>query len=500
MSLAANVNPTPGQAAALTLVDLGKRLLDAARKGLDEEVRMLMSNGAPFTTDWLGTSPLHFAAQHGHTSTAEVLLRAGVSRDARTKVDRTPLHMAAQEGHLDIVEMLIKNGADVNAKDMLRMTPLHWAVEAGHKDIAKCLMRNGAELYVESKFEKTAFDITMDKGDDEMLNLLRGNVNGNSTERLSTSGTPTTIYLTQTSGAATPVFLPTATLVTSTSTNKTNSGARTTSTETGSTSVLATLAALAEASAPLTTPTTVHGSAQEVLSWLESQGIQTTTSGASSPHTITIESGQTLTLTEAGKLALKLTNQTTGMALKLTNQTTGMALKLTNQTTGQVEETASETESQSQSGIGQMVGSPSGQRVITIVADQGQIPGLQTTVIPTPATNAPIMVAMATGDHQGPAVVTVAAQERTSAGNVSTDNDPPSKRMRGDSDADNAQLNWLKEKHNQESVEREMLQKQLEAAQKEAERYKEQLARKEQEAEKYKQKLMEISKTQTKDT
>ncbi|CAH1252439.1 GA-binding protein subunit beta-1-like isoform X2 [Branchiostoma lanceolatum] len=463
MSLAANVNPTPGQAAALTLVDLGKRLLDAARKGLDEEVRMLMSNGAPFTTDWLGTSPLHFAAQHGHTSTAEVLLRAGVSRDARTKVDRTPLHMAAQEGHLDIVEMLIKNGADVNAKDMLRMTPLHWAVEAGNKDIAKCLLRNGAELYVESKFEKTAFDITMDKGDDEMLNLLRqGNVNGSNTERLSASGTPTTIYLTQTSGAATPVFLP----------------AGTTSTETGSTSVLATLAALAEASAPLTTPTTVHGSAQEVLSWLESQGIQTTTSGASSPHTITIESGQTLTLTEAGKLALKLTNQTTG----------------------QVEETVSETESQSQSGIGQMVGSPSGQRVITIVADQGQIPGLQTTVVPTAATNTPIMVAMATGDHQGPAVVTVAAQERTSAGNVSTDNDPPSKRMRGDSDADNAQLNWLKEKHTQESVEREMLQKQLEAAQKEAERYKEQLARKEQEAEKYKQKLMEISKTQPKDT
>ncbi|XP_078576210.1 uncharacterized protein LOC144861949 isoform X1 [Branchiostoma floridae x Branchiostoma japonicum] len=483
MSLAANVNPTPGQAAALTLVDLGKRLLDAARKGHDEEVRMLMSNGAPFTTDWLGTSPLHFAAQHGHTSTAEVLLRAGVSRDARTKVDRTPLHMAAQEGHLDIVEMLLKNGADVNAKDMLRMTPLHWAVEAGHKDIAKCLMRNGAELYVESKFEKTAFDISLDKGDDEMLNLLRqGNVNGSSTERLSTSATPTTIYLTQTSGAATPVFLPAggniATLVTSTPSNKTNTGARTTSTETGSTSVLATLAALAEASAPLTTPTTVQGSAQEVLSWLESQGIQTTTTGASSPHTITIESGQTLTLTEAGKLALKLTNQTTG----------------------QVEEATSEAESQSQSGIGQMVGSPSGQRVITIVADQGQIPALQTTVVPTAATNTPIMVAMATGDHQGPAVVTVAAQERTSAGNVTTDNDPPSKRMRGDSDADNAQLNWLKEKHNQESVEREMLQKQLEAAQKEAERYKEQLARKEQEAEKYKQKLAEISKTKTKDS
>lgn len=55
----------------------------------------------------------------GHAETAEVLLRAGISRDARTKVDRTPLHVAAQEGHLDIVDLLIRNGADIEAKDMV---------------------------------------------------------------------------------------------------------------------------------------------------------------------------------------------------------------------------------------------------------------------------------------------------------------------------------------------------------------------------------------------
>lgn len=59
------------------------------------------------------------AAQHGHLSTAEVLLRAGISRDARTKVDRTPLHIAAQEGHVDIVELLIAHGAEVDARDMV---------------------------------------------------------------------------------------------------------------------------------------------------------------------------------------------------------------------------------------------------------------------------------------------------------------------------------------------------------------------------------------------
>lgn len=56
----------------------------------------------------LGASPLHLAAQYGHRSTAEVLLRAGICKDARTKVDRTPLHMAATEGHELIVDLLIR--------------------------------------------------------------------------------------------------------------------------------------------------------------------------------------------------------------------------------------------------------------------------------------------------------------------------------------------------------------------------------------------------------
>lgn len=72
-----------------------------------------------FVTFQLGTSPLHFAAANNHLETCEVLLRAGISRDARTKVDRTPLHMAAYEGHAAICEVLILNGADIEARDMV---------------------------------------------------------------------------------------------------------------------------------------------------------------------------------------------------------------------------------------------------------------------------------------------------------------------------------------------------------------------------------------------
>ncbi|XP_067878616.1 GA-binding protein subunit beta-2b isoform X2 [Heterodontus francisci] len=157
----------------MSLVDLGKRLLEAARKGQDDEVRTLMANGAPFTTDWLGTSPLHLAAQYGHYSTAEVLLRAGVSRDARTKVDRTPLHMAAAEGHANIVELLIRNNADINAKDMLKMTALHWAVEHDHREVVEILLKYAADVHALSKFDKNAFDIALDKHNPELVAILQ---------------------------------------------------------------------------------------------------------------------------------------------------------------------------------------------------------------------------------------------------------------------------------------------------------------------------------------
>lgn len=47
-------------AVPLSLVDLGKRLLDASKRGDTMEIRTLMSSGAPFTTDWVTwlTTPL----------------------------------------------------------------------------------------------------------------------------------------------------------------------------------------------------------------------------------------------------------------------------------------------------------------------------------------------------------------------------------------------------------------------------------------------------------
>lgn len=69
----------------------------------------------------MGTSALHLAAQNNHVETAEMLLNAGISRDARTKVDRTPLHMAAYEGHNEMALLLLNYGADVDSRDMVML-------------------------------------------------------------------------------------------------------------------------------------------------------------------------------------------------------------------------------------------------------------------------------------------------------------------------------------------------------------------------------------------
>ncbi|XP_069078648.1 GA-binding protein subunit beta-1 isoform X2 [Pleurodeles waltl] len=277
----------------MSLVDLGKKLLEAARSGQDDEVRILMANGAPFTTDWLGTSPLHLAAQYGHYSTTEVLLRAGVSRDARTKVDRTPLHMAAAEGHANIVEVLLKHGADINAKDMLKMTALHWATEHNHSDVVELLIKYGADVHAQSKFCKTAFDISLDNGNEDLAETLQIAMQ----EQINTNPESPDIMTIQ---SATPQFIigPGGVV------NLTDESGVSSTVQFGnsSTSVLATLAALAEASAPLSnssdtpvvaseevvTAESVDGAIQQVVSSGGQQVITIVTDGI---HLSNLQSG-----------------------------------------------------------------------------------------------------------------------------------------------------------------------------------------------------------------
>ncbi|CAD5113494.1 DgyrCDS2656 [Dimorphilus gyrociliatus] len=313
----ATIGRPSGSTFGLSLVDLGKRLIEASKRGDVNEARMLMSNGAPFTTDWLGTSPLHFAAQAGHLDMCEALLRAGISRDARTKVDRTPLHCAAQEGHYDVVELLLKNSADIEAKDMLQMTPLHWAVERGHLLVVHLLLRHQANTNVLNKFDKTPMEIALTNSRNDLAELLHSAQQNNIVEVTTTEEIVTTTTDNEIEAAVASTQSDTETndlvlqaddhhiieTVRSSRDDRKNGKKSKRDKSEQSTAVLATLAALAEASKPLDAS---GENAAETLTWLETHGI--VTSSSDNPTVVSaIESGGTVTLSEAGKLALQYT-------------------------------------------------------------------------------------------------------------------------------------------------------------------------------------------------
>jgi GA-binding protein transcription factor beta len=154
--------PSSGQAQlshSVHQVELSKKLLASCIEGKLEELKNLLVQGAPITTDWMDSSPLHSAAFNGIDGIIQMLIQAGATIDSKTKVDKTPLHFAATEGHINSVQVLVNNGADVHSKDMLMMTPLHWAVQRGHLECVEILIKNGADVHLSNKFNKNSFEI-----------------------------------------------------------------------------------------------------------------------------------------------------------------------------------------------------------------------------------------------------------------------------------------------------------------------------------------------------
>ncbi|XP_038850316.1 GA-binding protein subunit beta-2-like isoform X2 [Salvelinus namaycush] len=139
--------------------------------------------------------------------------------------------MAATEGHFNIVELLVSSGADINAKDMLKMTALHWAAQHGHREVAELLLKYGADVHSLSKFDKTPFDIAMDTSNTELMILLQDGMQNQ------VNMNPEPQFIISSAGVVNLSDLV----------NTTAKSGESVST----TSVLATLAALAEASGPM---------------------------------------------------------------------------------------------------------------------------------------------------------------------------------------------------------------------------------------------------------
>ena len=120
---------------------------DAAMKGDAATVRTLVRQGADVNAAQPdGMTALHWAALNGDLKMAEVLLVAGATTEALTRVGGyTPLHLASSRGHAPVVARLLEAGSKPKAVTATGVQAIHLAAQAGSADAIRFLIDRGAD-------------------------------------------------------------------------------------------------------------------------------------------------------------------------------------------------------------------------------------------------------------------------------------------------------------------------------------------------------------------
>nr|XP_023010643.2 ankyrin repeat and SAM domain-containing protein 1A isoform X5 [Maylandia zebra] len=153
----------------------------AAQYGHSRVVRLLLEELTdPTMRNNKFETPLDLAALYGRLEVVKLLLSAHPNLLSCNTKKHTPLHLASRNGHLPVVEVLLDAGMDINYETE-KGSALHEAALFGKTDVVQKLLCAGIDVNIVDQKGLTALDIVKDmpsKKSKQIAALILGHMTG----------------------------------------------------------------------------------------------------------------------------------------------------------------------------------------------------------------------------------------------------------------------------------------------------------------------------------
>ncbi|XP_030589006.1 ankyrin repeat and SAM domain-containing protein 1A isoform X3 [Archocentrus centrarchus] len=128
-------------------------------------------------------TPLHCAAQYGHSRVVRLLLEELTDPTMRNNKFETPLDLAALYGRLEVVKLLLSAHPNLLSCNTKKHTPLHLASRNGHLPVVEVLLDAGMDINYETEKGSALHEAALFGKTDVVQKLLSAGIDVNIVEQ-----------------------------------------------------------------------------------------------------------------------------------------------------------------------------------------------------------------------------------------------------------------------------------------------------------------------------